>query len=495
MAKEKKNIIDEALTDYNTIVEAAEIKAKNELAKKFPEKFNDLIKENLNNKKAKESEDDDETEESDKKDDSTSNQETDMKNTKKETKTVVKEDEKKAKPFEENPKETASTSTTGHQSAEKNAETKNFNGDKEFVDVEGETPNIKKGEKENAPFDKKVNESELDIDISELTEEDVVKDGNEEFLTIDEIEAEINELEHKNTIEGQKVDRGNPMGQGGDLYTKMVDMKNFIDEMINKMGGEEGGYFTDKSKDSSDQLPAPPEEIELDVTGITEEEDLEISDADIEAVMNDGEEEVDEGHGVSFSSGTITTGKLPGEDYLSTAEKNRRRSFKVNEAQTKVKSLIEENKKLTKKVNGSNKYKKEVNSLLESYKTAIKKYRNQLMEMTVFNTNLSHVNNVLVNESLALTQTDKINIIKDFKKIESINESIKKYNSVLEDFSSKKSITEEIETKLSKDSIQESSKKKLDEVVEKTAYENNEHVDKMKRIIETIEGRKHKRII
>ena len=51
--------------------------------------------------------------------------------------------------------------------------------------------------------------------------------------------------------------------------------------------------------------------------------------------------------------------------------------------------------------------------------------------MAIFNTNLAHVNNLLVNESLALTQDDKIKIINEFKKVDSIAESQKKYKTFL----------------------------------------------------------------
>ena len=54
-------------------------------------------------------------------------------------------------------------------------------------------------------------------------------------------------------------------------------------------------------------------------------------------------------------------------------------------------------------------------TLVEQYKAAIEKYRDQLKEMATFNTNLAHVNNLLVNEGLALTQEDKIKIINEFK--------------------------------------------------------------------------------
>jgi len=74
--------------------------------------------------------------------------------------------------------------------------------------------------------------------------------------------------------------------------------------------------------------------------------------------------------------------------------------------ETKISSLINENKGLTKKLNETKKYKQSVTTLVEQYKSALEKYRNQLKEMATFNTNLAHVNNLLVNESFALTQEE-----------------------------------------------------------------------------------------
>jgi pyruvoyl-dependent arginine decarboxylase (PvlArgDC) len=155
----------------------------------------------------------------------------------------------------------------------------------------------------------------------------------------------------------------------------------------------------------------------------------------------------------------------------------------------KLSGLIEENKKLTKKLNETKKYKQSVTTLVESYKTSLDKYRNALKEMAIFNTNLAHVNNLLVNESLALTQDDKIKIIKEFKKVNTIIESQKVYKNFLTEMKEgKKTLTESIEDKVTA-SIQPSSKQKLDEVVEKTAYANDDHIKKMKRLIEYVENR------
>ena len=46
----KQSIIKEAITDYNEIIEAADVNAKKKLAKEFPEKFNNLFKDELDDK-------------------------------------------------------------------------------------------------------------------------------------------------------------------------------------------------------------------------------------------------------------------------------------------------------------------------------------------------------------------------------------------------------------------------------------------------------------
>jgi ActR/RegA family two-component response regulator len=218
-------------------------------------------------------------------------------------------------------------------------------------------------------------------------------------------------------------------------------------------------------------------------------------DADIDAVM--GDEELDEAMGIAHSSSKQVAGDhLPGKDF---AKGRHKRMGSVNNpqnesAQKKIDALIGDNKKFAKKINESKKYKATVDKLLESYKTALGKYRTQLNEMAIFNTNLANVNNLLVNESLALTQEDKVKIINEFKGVASIGDSKKKYDGVLTEMkSSKKTITESIEAKVT-DSVASSSKQKLGEVEEKTAYENDAHINKIKSLIEYVE-RKDKKII
>ena len=150
---------------------------------------------------------------------------------------------------------------------------------------------------------------------------------------------------------------------------------------------------------------------------------------------------------------------------------------------------------MTKKLNETKKYKQSVTTLVEQYKGALEKYRNQLKEMATFNTNLAHVNNLLVNESFALTQEDKIKIINEFKTIDTIAKSQEKYKTFLSEMKeSKPTLTESIENKVSA-SIQPSSKQNLGEAKEVTAYADDKHIQRMKQLIESMDKRGSKKII
>ena len=489
MANDKKSsIIKEALTDYNAIREAADANAKKKLAEEFPEKFNDLLKEELQNKNKtkkesyKKLDEGKESEESDVE----LNKDAVMKNQTKETAKVVKENAGKDGVFTEKPKMPDMVKE---------------DREKEFMaDVESETPNQGKGELEKGDaFKEKLKGPTSGKPISNIKEEfditglDMQGVGTalenageeDEVITMDEIETSISEMEGLGE-ELQGISQGTPTGQGGDAFNQLVGLKKQLDEILNGMG-------------QAPVLDAPEAAGEETFGDSQIDEAGEITDADVMAVLGGGGEiaegEVDEAHGVTYGNRRNVVGRhTPQAEYLSQGELDQSPQA-VQESQKKISSLIAENKTLTKKLNETKKSAKTVTTLVEQYKTALDKYRNQLKEMATFNTNLAHVNNLLVNESLALTQEDKIKIINEFKKVDSIAESQKKYKSFLTEMKgSKKTLTESIETKVSA-SIQPSSKQKLEEAKEVTAYANDAHINKMKRLIEYVEKTRSKKII
>lgn len=415
MADEKKSILKEALTDFNEIMEAATNKAKTELANEFPEKFNNLIKEELKSKKP------------------------------------IKDSYKKI--ITEEPI-TITEEKTKEPIMEKNTK---------------ETKKVVKEGLENAPFDNAATKPEVveEFNISELDMSAVGTalenaGDTDEVITMNEIQQEL-----------ANMDLGAPESiEGDDSLKKLYELKNQLLEIINGLNGE--------NKFDINKVSAP---VEPELT-----EEAPITDNDITDVLAGNEPAVDEAHGLAYSTRRQAAGRhLPDEEHLSAGEKDQ--SPYLAENKKKISGLIKENMGLTKKLNEAKKYKDTVGELLENYNIALGKYRTQLKEMAIFNTNLAHVNNLLVNEELALTQEDKVKIITEFKNIDNIAASQSKYKTFLTEIKeSRKTITESIEDKVTT-SIQPSSKQKLDEVVEKTAYSNDAHINKMKKLIQYVENR------
>jgi hypothetical protein len=504
MSEEKKtSIIKEALTDYNAIKDAAEANAKKKLAEEYPEKFNNLIKEEINKNKTKESyKKVDDTKESDE-DDINTNKEPVMKKDEKETK-KVEETVGKNKPFERISKKAETvkedvkiTDTIGdgepYDKKVKGGKMVSEEREKDFMsDIEAETPNTAKGGAEkgdrftekikNPTSGKPISNLKEEFDITELNVSQVGNalenaEENDEFqfdeISMNEIEDEIAAMD--DSLETK------PEMNGNNSYNQLYELKNQLDEILQSMNGEQ-------EQKNDDELDSSNVNLEGSTTATNDKfETEEITDEDIDAILAQ-EDNVDETIAMPYPNKRVTTANLPRKEYQSPGNVQRMR-YAMRETEKKIGSLIGENKKITKKLNEAKTYKQSVQTLVEQYKNALEKYRNQLKEMATFNTNLAHVNNLLVNESIALTQEDKIKIINEFKKVDSIAESQKKYNDILTEMQgSRKTLTESIETKVSA-SIQPSSKQKLDEVVEKTVYEDNQHINRMKRLIEYVENR------
>jgi len=503
----KSSVIKEALIEFGEIQEAAVANAKKNLAETYPDKFNELLKEEINkSKKTKESyKKIDENKETEKLEESETNKESVMKKTK-ETKKVIKEGEEN-QPFDEKAPETGPDVVKEER-------------DKDFMgDVEADTPN-KEEPKDGDAFTEKITTKQdslaqktsvkEEFDITEMDDSAVGTalenaEDDDEVITMDEIEEEIsamNEIEAINTNPKSGPD-------DGIAYDKLVSMKNQIDEMIQSIGEqknqggkqsipgrENGGPTTGmideeevtEQKNQGGKQSIPGRESGGPTTAMIDEE--EITDSDVEAVLGAPameEQEVDEN--IQHTQTHSNARQVGANDNTNYGKEKRLRAAMKNEGETKISSLISENKGLTKKLNETKKYKQSVTTLVEQYKAAIEKYRDQLKEMATFNTNLAHVNNLLVNESLALTQEDKIKIINEFKKVDTIAESQEKYKSILSEMkTSKPTLTESIESKVSA-SVAPSSKQNLEEAKEVTAYKDNEHVNKMLKLIEYAENR------
>jgi hypothetical protein len=209
-----------------------------------------------------------------------------------------------------------------------------------------------------------------------------------------------------------------------------------------------------------------------------------------EVVAPEAAPAVDEVHGISLSANKLVGAESQprienGKGYAT----NKIRIALQNEAK-KLTGVLKENLSLTKQLNktktvlaesqGKVKDVDAIKKLNVDYKNALDKYRIQLKEMAVLNTNISYVNNLLINEGLALSVKDKEEIIEKFKKVGNIHESEETYKKLLKDLSeSKKSTKESLEEKvISSTIVENSSANKLEESV---GSETNEHINKILR--------------
>lgn len=195
---------------------------------------------------------------------------------------------------------------------------------------------------------------------------------------------------------------------------------------------------------------------------------------------------VDETHGVGLSANKLVSGtETPQVDHKEYAKDKVRLALQkesVEKIQKRINALVNENFALTKEANKAKATVKEMTKINENYREAIDKYRKQLNEMALVSTNIANVNNILVNESLALSFEDKKNMINEFKKVTTVEESEKTYKKIIKEFTeAKKTIKESVETKINS-AIESSSSEEVKKGVEGNVV--NEHVSKIKKLID-----------
>jgi hypothetical protein len=195
---------------------------------------------------------------------------------------------------------------------------------------------------------------------------------------------------------------------------------------------------------------------------------------------------VEETHGVSLSSNKTVGGtnapQLDSKEYAKNKVRLALQKENDEKLQKRINSLVNENFELTKAANKAKSTLSEMSKLNESYREAIDKYRKQLNEMALVSTNIANVNNILVNESLALSHEDKKSIIGEFEKVKTVEESETTYKKVIKDFSEqKKTIKESVEQKIQGTAIEASSSEEVKAGVE-NSNALNEHVEKIKKL-------------
>lgn len=473
MSKEKNlSVLEEAVSELKAILEAADKNAKDRIAKEMPKKFDSVLKEELN------------------------------KLNKKETKESVQESAKK-----DNVKEPLKEGKKADDKKESLNETEFDMRDMSINDVE-EAFDGANASDEFQVADDEINLSDIEKELGEMEvmageidniqkEEASVNNNNDPFEKIRQIHEMMSEMIK------QMDDAKMHEAYGQEFEQKMSEMygagyKEELGEAVTQMYEK---FVANKGGKSQEAAPIQ-ETHELDADEVADEKKVDASSIKEEegeaADEKRDEKELDEaGHGSTLAQNKVAgANQLPKPENAQYKENKYRYALRNENYQKRMTSLLDQNKKVSKELSEAKSQLKKVTDLVNEQKNVLVKYRNQLQEMAVFNTNLAHVNNLFVNESLALTAEDKKEIINKFKGIDSINESEKTYKSVLSEMTKgKKTITESIEDKVN-NSIQPSASKEIVEAVsEKTGFAVNEHVKKIKGLMNYVDSHGKKNIL
>lgn len=482
METTKKSVLSEAIVEFNELMEAAKSKAKEQMASELPDKFNKILNEHL--------------EKLDK-----------MKNNIQEKKDKINES-KVDKTFTKEPKNKKEVGKTNTKEVKKDDE----EVDSTLDDTFNKEP--KKG--------KKVNESvEDDIDLTDFSMEELQEvfdgaDDDDDFdVEGDELDAgkdfELDDIEAELAKMGDMSEEFEVDENVDDPYTKLKKLQEEMNAIIDSFNKETG--------DIVEEADPMIQEFDEKMSGIYGEDYKGVLGADYDKLLDlyknqdngeakhfddedvieismdeeedlDFEDEIEEAHGVSLSNNKLAGSHVqPRPEYAQYKKDKLRYALQKEQFEKRINSLVTENKKNKIEFKKLKNKISETEKLMEGYRDVIGKYRQQLTEMVVFNTNLSHVNNLLINEDFNLTNEEKKQIVEKFKPVQSIDESEQIYNEIINE-------KKEVDGKLISESINKNniigkpSKENLGETVEKSTYKNDDHLDKIKRVMKYVEKQK-----
>jgi hypothetical protein len=448
MAEKNKSIIESALLDAKRIQEALNANTKEILRSVAIEEIDGLVKESF--EKDYDEEDADET---------TDDVEvgTEVEDTEEEIDTddeVTTDDSIEGDDLEGNDEMSMSAEPLGGDTVDMTGASddavirvyKELTGDSEIeVVVDDETGDIKLSVNEPGKFIIKTGAEEsgvepegdaddftADVDTDEFSA-DAFGGGEEETEEVDEVMYEI-ALDEMENIDGIKA----PLGNEND--------DNWAGDNL------EGGFDDDMAhaKAEGDMVMSESEEEESE-----EEETL--------------EESIPVGSGQAHrlpGKANIGQPKGAGADNLKESKKS---TMSINEVANKYNNLLAE----TKDLRGKN----------EEYKEALKQFRTMLAETVVFNSNLTYVTKLFMEQTT--TKDEKQGILKRFdEEVSTLKESKKLYRTIVSELSSRKPMTESIDRKLNKDVTSGVSK----QLNESTAYIDKE-TQRIKDLMNRVEKR------
>jgi hypothetical protein len=312
----------------------------------------------------------------------------------------------------------------------------------------------------------------MDVDTLGGDEMDMTASSDDEVIAIykklsgeDEIEIVGDEIHMTVSEPGEyivKMNGGSPEGAG--LADDELDLDG-----EGEFGGEEGGVDYEIEMNDDEEEEETPEH-EAGESPEFEAGEEESSEEETENPEEEEEETVDENLGHQRGYAGRQGQKMHGAAHLpedkETIKEVQAAKKLVSETTAKYNALLTEAKKLQNEN--------------EEFRTALSKFRTQLLETVVLNANLSYVARIITEHST--TRAEKEAIVKRFDtEVTNLKESKLLFKSIVNQLESRKPISESVENKLIKEATTGSSK----QLTESTAYvdpSTKRIIDLMKRV-------------
>ena len=343
---------------------------------------------------------------------------------------------------------------------------KELTGDSEIeVVVDDETGDIQLSVNEPGKFIIKTNGGTSELDSSEISADEFGADefsaeggadefgaeggadefGGEEEEEVDEVMYEI-ALDEMENIDGKKAPLGN------------ASKDNWAGDNL------DGGFDDDAVKYAHAEGDMVMSEGDLEEYAETQPTDLPKGMSGVKKTEED-EDTIDEtkyvGGKVAKVATSHTNAKLQNE--------SKKPKMTINEVANKYNTLLAEARDLR----GRN----------EEYKEALKTFRTMLAETVVFNSNLTYVTKLFMEQTT--TKDEKQAILKRFdEEVSTLKESKRLYKTIVNELSSRKPMNESIDRKLNKD---------VSSGVSKQLNESTAYIDKETQRIKDLMSRVEKR--
>jgi hypothetical protein len=296
--------------------------------------------------------------------------------------------------------------------------------------------------------------SSEELDMTTASDDDVIA-IYKKLSGEDEIEIVGDEIRLTVSEPGEYVIKTSDLGAPAmddemepEMDLEMGDDEEGVDYEI-EMGDDEEG------EQPSDLMPVDDEEGEEgEEAGEEEEEEIE----QIDEVETEEEETIEEK--ISIGTG-MSVGTHRGQGPKSIGAPENPKSESVNESIAAKKLVSETTKKYNMLLTEASKLRAEN----QEFRTALKEFRNKLVETVVFNSNLTYVTKLFTEH--ATTKSEKQNIIRRFdEEVSNLKESKKLYKTIVNELETRKPINETVENKIIKEATSSSSK----QLNESTAY-------------------------